>query len=223
MTLNKTHKVMLLIAGMLVLLVSVAVSASPRPVVQPNTLSPPTCSPDASQLLSLINQERAKIGSPALAVDAALATSAHNKLTDEITNRYYGHNLIDGSNDVSILRAQGINAMSSEDLDENALTPSEDWLAFKNSPAHYASLTDPRYTRVGLAEQCTNYSLAKETDAEGNVPTGTLIRELTVVHLAADEAKVQAQAPAPVNYVPKQQITTCFPPLAGLPATCYTR
>lgn len=180
-----------------------------------------SCQPDASQLLSLINQERTKLGSPTLSVDTALAKSAKNKLNDEITNQYYGHNLIDGSNDISLLRAQGVNAASSEDLDENALTPAQDWASFKASPAHYASLTDPQYLRVGIAAQCVGYKTVKQTDSTGNIPVGTALTELTVIHLAGVEP--QAQAQTPVYVAPKQQITTCYPPLAGLPATCYTR
>lgn len=145
----------------------------------------PACQPNASQLLSFINQERAKVGSPALSIDNSLVISAHNKLNDEVTRQYYGHNLIDGSNDVSFMREQGINAASSEDLNANDLNPTIDWNTFKHSPAHYASLTNPQYTRVGIAEQCVNYVIARETDTSDNAPVGTHISELTVVHLAA--------------------------------------
>lgn len=201
--------------SLLVGLVVFAFATSPTPIhsaVSLSQSSAPVCSPDASALLGLINQERAKLGAPQLVIDPALATSASNKLNDEITNEYYGHSLVDGSNDVSILRAQGINAASSEDLDANALNPAMDWKSFKNSPAHYSSLTNAQYTRVGIANQCVDFTLSKETDSVENVPVGTRIKELTVVHLAGPEPIAPApQAQTPIVSPAQQCFTTYYP------------
>lgn len=190
-----------------------------KPQVSPASVS--TCQPDASQLLTLVNQERSKLGAPMLTTDIALATSARNKLDGEISGQYYGHNLADGTNDVSILRAQGVNAASSEDLDSNAINPDSDWNSFKNSPAHYASLTNPQYVRVGIASQCTDFTLQKETDTTGNLPIGTQIKELTVVYLAAPEPPKAAPQATQQTVYPK--VTTCYPASSGVPAMCITR
>jgi uncharacterized protein YkwD len=189
--LNWIHKVLLGIAALLAISVIDAATATlthttqskPAPVA-----SVESCNPDASQLLSLVNQERSKLGAPILTIDPALAASAKNKLNDEVTNQYYGHNKIDGSSTVSFIRAVGVNAAWGEDLDDNALNPTEDWTALKNSPAHYASLTNPTFTRIGIAEQCVDYVLRTGTGPDDNSNlVGQTIKELTVVHLAAPE------------------------------------
>lgn len=178
-----------------------AVHAGLKPNAVPKTVpkvAVQTCQPDSGQLLGYINQERSNFGTPALIVDPALSRSAANKLADEVAGSYYGHNLLDGSNDVSFLRAQGVNAATSEDLNANQLTPLADWTTFKNSPSHYASLTNNQYIRVGIAESCTDYSIATETDPANNAPVGTHIVELTVVQLAGPEPTPVARSCASI-------------------------
>lgn len=212
-----------LVASYLVLVLGVAIYRVANPQKSVNVAAIPTCQPDTSQLLSFINQERAKIGSPQLTVDSALATSAHNKLNDEVMGQYFGHKLLDGSSPHSFITAQGVNAAWSEDISSNALNPTVDWASFKGSPTHYASLTDPQYTRVGIAELCSNYKIAKETDATEDIPIGTQVSELTVVHLAAPEPVAAAPAPVPTYVAPKARVTTCYPAYFSNPATCITR
>lgn len=183
--------------ALIVLMVDLAVFANSRPhtpvPMAPVAAAAPVCSPDATKLTDLINQERIRIGSPVLITEHSLVSSATNKLNDEVSNKYYGHNLLDGSSWSTFARTQGVKAVASEDLDENALNPTDDWSAFKNSPAHYASLTDPQYSRIGVAEQCTDFTLQTGTGPGDNSSlVGTSIKELTVIHLAGPEPVVQS-------------------------------
>lgn len=183
--------------------------AAPIPPVAKPAIAKPTCTPDASQLLDLINQERIKLGAPMLVVDPALAESARAKLNDEVNSQYYGHNLLNGDAASTLIRAQGVNAAWGEDLDENALNPVQDWKAFKNSPAHYASLTNPAYTRVGIAEKCVNFVLKAGTGPDDNSNlVGSKIKELTVVHLAAPEPAAVAQERPVTTYCSNSEIGT---------------
>jgi uncharacterized protein YkwD len=151
------------------------------------------CAVNASALLDLMNQERSKLGAPVLTVDPALSVSAKNKLDDMEKNRYYGHQLLDGSEYYSTIREQGINAAVSEDLDVNSNTADDDWASLKGSPAHYKSLTNPAYTRVGASTRCTDYVLEKSTGpADNSQLIGRKIKSLTVVHLAGPEPTARA-------------------------------
>lgn len=160
----------------------------------------PVCSPDSEALLNLINQERVKVGVPALRVDNALMTAATEKLNDMVKGAYYGHKLLDGSEPWRFERSQGVTAALGEDIDINALTPQADWVAFKNSPPHYASLTNALYSRVGLEERCTSYPIEHSTGPDDNSGMiGTTAHELTVVELAAPEPVQNTQASCPVT------------------------
>ncbi len=87
-----------------------------------------TCSFDenadfVSQLQTLINDERAKAGLPALTVDAKLAAAAKAHATDMLCNNYLSHNGLNGSTPQSRVEAAGFKAsLVLEDL--YALHPS---------------------------------------------------------------------------------------------------
>jgi len=178
----------------------------------------PVCTPNASELLGYINQERAKLGAPQLTIDTALAVSSQNKLQDMVNGHYYGHLLLDGSEPWVFIRNQGVKALVGEDIDINALSPALDWQAFKNSPAHYKSLTNARFTRVGISTECIAYPIEHSTGPDDNSKlVGTTSKELTVVHLAAPEPVVQTPAP---QYTPTNSRTICtyYPAVETVPA-----
>lgn len=166
---------------------------------------PVTCSVDAAQFLGYINAERAKLGAPQLVTDSKLAVSSHNKLQDMVSGHYYGHNLLDGSSTFAFLSQQGVHESWSEDLDLNGMTPLSDWTTLKNSPPHYASLTNPLYTRVGIDTQCVAFTIEHGTGPDDNSKlVGSSAKELTVIHLAAPEP---VQAP---QVTAKPQASSCY-------------
>lgn len=148
-----------------------------------------TCNVDANILLGHINTERKLLGVPALSVDASLNASAHNKLEDEKTNSYFGHNRLDGTPWYSaFLDKSKVSAPASEDIDVNDVSSDQTWGTFKHSPSHYKSLTDPRFTRVGLSTQCVDMTLTHVTGpADNSAYLNQHIVSLTVVHLAQTE------------------------------------
>lgn len=159
------------------------------PQQQPAT---PVCSVDASKLLEQINAERQNLGAPALLIEQKLSTSARQKLDDMVSKKYYSHTQI-GASYVDLIRTQGIHAAIAENLGSDDVTPENSWVEFKNSPSHYKSMIDPKYTRVGIAAQCTDFVLEHQTDAIDATMVGQEVRDLTVVHLAGDEPPQPSQ------------------------------
>lgn len=169
-----------------------------KPAYKPVSSSVPVkqCSPDAKALVSKINTERSRLGEAPLELDRSLVAAANQKVTNMIEYQYYGHNFPDGSTDTfKFVRGYGVNAAVSEDLDFNALNPTEDWGAFKNSPPHYESLTNATYTRIGAVEECVNYTVKHATGPDDNTNLiGTQAKELTVVYVAGDEPSTGGEA-----------------------------
>lgn len=182
-----------------------------------------TCSPDAGKLLSLINSERSKLGAPVLTVDTSLATAAGEKSRSLEDGLYYGHQIPDGTDIFKFLRNQGVKASASEELDVNALSPDEDWDAFRASSSHYSSLTNASYTRIGISERCVDYTIKTATGPDDNSRlVGQQAKELTVIYLASPEP---TPAPTPQYSQPtyaSPSITQCYPAVGSMPATCYT-
>lgn len=153
------------------------------------------CAPDSKTLLTTINTERKLKGAPELVVDEALTKSSQDKLQDMITNHYYGHDHVDGNSEFDIVRSNGVRAQASSDILINGMDAGRAWTTFKDSPAHYASLTNPTYTRVGITEKCVSVSIDKVTGPSDNSAVlHTTAQEFTVIYLAAPEPVVQAPA-----------------------------
>lgn len=161
------------------------------------------CSVDAGKLLGYINAERSKLGAPELVVDATIATAAKYKLDDMAAKKYFAHKMPDNTEWHAKLRSLGVNATTAENIGSNDSTPEQSWEEFKSSPSHYSSMTDPQYTRIGIATQCTDYTLELALEAGDEQYVGTKVTDLTVVTLAGVEPKAQQYQPqAPVtNYV----------------------
>lgn len=161
----------------------------------PDTVTPaasPTaaaqkCELTASGVLGYINAERAKLGAPQLTVDPRLITTSGQKISAMIAQEYYGHDAPDGVTTLgNLTKAQGIYGQVGEDVDGSQNTDEAAWQAFKNSPPHYASLTDPTYRTVGISVACNlDYVVKIDTapQIDGNA-TGDTVTSLVVVHLA---------------------------------------
>jgi uncharacterized protein YkwD len=154
--------------------------------------TPPTseaavsCNMDADKLLGYINAERAKLGAPELHTDTTLAQASTLRSDDMISQGYFSHQTPNGQW-YDVVRSLGVKAKVSEDLGSNDDTPEEAWAEFKSSAAHYESLTNPQYTRVGISTKCTTYKLTKSIEPGDDQYLGTTTTDLTVVTLAANE------------------------------------
>lgn len=163
-----------------------SLSALDRQKVQ--SIQQSVCAPDTTGLLTLINNERVALGIAPLTTDSTLTSTSGIKLQSMVSGAYYGHNTPEGAKYSVLLSQNGVNAASAEDLLDNANTANENWTRFKASSSHYKTLTDPQYTRIGIAESCVDYVLNTSTPPDDNSSLiGKRITELTVIQLAAPE------------------------------------
>lgn len=117
-----------------------------------------------SQLQTLINDERAKTGLPALTVDAKLTAAAKAHATDMLCNNYLSHNGLNGSTPQSRVESAGFKAsLVLEDL--YALHPAyggNPQSAFNwwiGDPASKADLLNANTTVFGIAYVTSDESL----------------------------------------------------------------
>ena len=117
-----------------------------------------------SQLQTLINDERAKSGLPALTVDAKLTAAAKAHATDMLCNNYLSHNGLNGSTPQSRLEAAGFKAsLVLEDL--YALhpayggNPQSAFSWWMSDPDSKADLLNANTTVFGIAYVTSDQSL----------------------------------------------------------------
>lgn len=122
----------------------------PVPVVIPRPAQPPATpgvlgpgeTPEAAEFVALLNAERAKLGAGPLAWDATLDADAILNDTIQITAGLGHYTFGRGPNNTTVYRGQ-VAAW-------NAQTPEQVLADWRSSPGHWAILSDPRYTRIGL-------------------------------------------------------------------------
>jgi hypothetical protein len=109
-----------------------------------------------------------------------------------VSQQYFGHNRLDGSSWGTLVDRSKVSSAISEDIEMGDLTSAGQWEAFKNSPNHYRSLTDPKYTRVGISSNCVQLTVLHSTGPESDPSIeNTTTSDVTVVHLAAPEPAAQ--------------------------------
>ena len=120
------------------------------PVVKQIEAKPPT----RSELLKLVNKERAKHGIAPLKIDKRLNWSAQKKSDDMLAYGYYDHESpkspnSEGNSDQWIL-ASGVRCIAAgENLDENSTASAavKAWIASKS---HHTAMIDSKYTSTGF-------------------------------------------------------------------------
>lgn len=132
-----------------------AVTASNVAHVKPN---PPT----RSELLALVNKERAKYGVAPLKESPILDKSAQWKATDEVNHHYFGHvkpgtTGNDGLDYLNSLHPPcsyisenivwNVDPTTHKEMDNTAEGSVKAWIA---SPPHHKAMIDPRYTLTGF-------------------------------------------------------------------------
>jgi uncharacterized protein YkwD len=103
------------------------------------------------EVIALTNAERVKVGLPELAVLPELMDCAQAKAQDLIDNNYYDHTSPRYGTFRDMLKAFVPKAKSgAENLARKTKIPAEAFAAWVESPAHFAIITSPKYTHIGV-------------------------------------------------------------------------
>lgn len=148
-----------IIAVAILSLLGVTIGASHKSSPKPFLAEEPT----RSQLLALVNAERAKHGVAPLKEDPRLDASAQMKAQDEVTYNYFGHispssSPNAGKNSHDYIASTGIVCVdTSENLveygtignssEQSAEAAVGDWI---DSPPHHQAMIDPNYSLTGF-------------------------------------------------------------------------
>ncbi|MBQ2698462.1 MAG: hypothetical protein IJF62_00825 [Firmicutes bacterium] len=102
-----------------------------------------------SEVLRLVNAERAKVGLPALQSSNALHKAAQVR-ADEISTDY-GHDRPDGSSCFTVLQEKSISYnYAGENIASGQTTPQQVVREWMNSPGHRANILNTKYTHLGI-------------------------------------------------------------------------
>ncbi len=130
------------------------VPAKPAPAKpQPTTpAKPDNQSAFASQVVSLVNQERAKAGLKPLASDSALTAMALDKAKDMYNNGYFDHTSPTYGSPFDMMRSYGIRySYAGENIAKGQRSPQEVMNAWMNSDGHRKNILSPNFTKIGVA------------------------------------------------------------------------
>ncbi len=104
-----------------------------------------------SQVLTLINQQRANAGVPALKRDTRLDTASRLHSADMACNDYFAHNSLDGRTPWDRMHAQGYTYhMAAENIAAGYSTPAAVVTGWMNSPGHRDNILNSGLTQIGI-------------------------------------------------------------------------
>jgi uncharacterized YkwD family protein/spore coat assembly protein SafA len=111
-----------------------------------------TMSSYAAQVVTLVNQERAKAGLKPLAVDNALSAMALDKAKDMYNNHYFDHTSPTYGSPFDMMKSHGIRyTYAGENIAMGQRTPQEVMNGWMNSPGHRNNILSPNYTKIGVS------------------------------------------------------------------------
>lgn len=103
------------------------------------------------QVVTLVNQERAKQGLPALSVRTDLSDGARLKSKDMRDSRYFDHNSPTYGTPFEMMRSLGITYSSAaENIAMGYSTAQSVMNGWMNSPGHRANILSGKYTHIGV-------------------------------------------------------------------------
>ena len=127
----------------------------PKEPVVPETPAAPEAPEIGSdyeqQVVTLVNQERAAYGLPALGTNAQLADGAKLKSQYLHDNRYFDHNSPTYGTPFEMMRALGITySYAGENIAMGYSTPEAVVRAWMQSPGHRANILSANFTSIGV-------------------------------------------------------------------------
>lgn len=106
----------------------------------------------ADQVVTLVNQERAKAGLSPLTSDSSLAAMALDKAKDMYNNHYFDHTSPTYGSPFDMMTKYGIQyTYAGENIAMGQQTPQEVMTAWMNSEGHRQNILSPNYTKIGVA------------------------------------------------------------------------
>jgi uncharacterized YkwD family protein len=122
------------------------------PTVPKGTEDSVTTSSFASQVVTLVNQERTKAGLTPLAGDSPLSAMALDKAKDMYDNHYFDHTSPTYGSPFDMMNTYGIRyTYAGENIAMGQQTPQEVMTAWMNSPGHRQNILNPNYTKIGVS------------------------------------------------------------------------
>lgn len=119
----------------------------PKPT--PNTAPQSTF---AAQVVSLVNQERAKAGLTALTSNSPLTAMALDKAKDMYNRNYFDHTSPTYGSPFDMMKTYGIQfSYAGENIAKGQRTPQEVMTAWMNSAGHRQNILNSHYTKIGVA------------------------------------------------------------------------
>jgi len=124
-----------------------------KPTTPTNSVTPTESEASfAAQVVNLVNQERAKQGLAALAVDSQLAGMAMDKAVDMFTNNYFSHQSPTYGSPFDMMRQYNIKyGYAGENVAKGQRSPQEVMNSWMNSQGHKANILNKNFTHIGVA------------------------------------------------------------------------
>ncbi|MFD9724317.1 CAP domain-containing protein [Streptomyces sp. NPDC059072] len=128
-----------------------AAPAKPAPAPAPPKTSVPAPSGSAAAVLSLVNQERAAAGCPALTLNAKLTRAAQDHSADMAAHGNMSHTGSDGSDPGTRITRAGYTWSSyGENVAYGYSTPEKVMEGWMNSPGHRANILNCSFKEIGI-------------------------------------------------------------------------
>ncbi|GAB6930043.1 hypothetical protein JCM10914A_40260 [Paenibacillus sp. JCM 10914] len=105
----------------------------------------------ASEVVTLVNKERANAGLKPLTVHGQLTTMALDKAKDMNDNNYFSHTSPTHGSPFDMMKAYGISyGYAGENIAKGQRTPQEVMTAWMNSQGHRENILSPNFTMIGV-------------------------------------------------------------------------
>jgi len=125
----------------------------------------------AADVMSLVNQERAANGCPALTVNLAMTAAAYEHSKDMGVNGYFAHDTPAGVTPWTRMEDAGYQEPAAENIAEGYTSPREVVNGWMNSPGHRDNILNCTFKAAGVGYY--DGEAAKRTAANSNGPWWT--------------------------------------------------
>ena len=122
---------------------------TPTPTQAPSNDTDTSVSSYASQVLKLVNQERAKEGLSALTTNSTLQAAAEKRAQETVQS--FSHTRPNGTSFSTVLKEYGISYRAAgENIAYGQKTPQEVVKAWMNSSGHRANIMSAKFSKIGI-------------------------------------------------------------------------